>query len=114
MGLSDRRNAGRSDSVPFLMGESAKDRHRRRKHAATGEADAALKWAEDNDISIVVRNDGHHWQFHFVDSSHVAHVAEWWPSSAKLVFDKHWVDGIHCHDIEQVKRQILKCAQEVR
>ncbi len=30
-------------------------------------------------------------------------LVEWWPSSAKLVLNKQWSKGIHCHDWQQAR-----------
>lgn len=35
-------------------------------------------------------------------------VAEWWPSSAKLVLDRKYERGVHAHDYEQVMRYLTK------
>ena len=60
-------------------------------------------WCSRYEIELTVTNDGHHWKF-----EREGKLAEWWPSSAKLVFDKHWKRGIHCHDIEQLKNALKK------
>src|SRR5207253_7523516 len=44
---------------------------------------------------------GHHWQI-----ADGGFLAEWWPSSAKLVIGKKWHDGIHCHDYKQALKVI--------
>jgi hypothetical protein len=33
-------------------------------------------------------------------------LVEWWPSSAKLVLNKKWGEGVHCHDYKQALRVI--------
>ncbi|HJX11513.1 MAG TPA: hypothetical protein VJ733_13580 [Candidatus Binatia bacterium] len=33
-------------------------------------------------------------------------LAEWWPSSTKLVFDKQWNRGCYCHDYRQALEMI--------
>ena len=48
-----------------------------------------------------ITNEGHHWQI-----TGGSLLAEWWPSSAKLVIGKKWHDGIHCHDYKQALKII--------
>jgi hypothetical protein len=44
-------------------------------------------------------------------------LAEWWPSSAKLVLDKKWGEGIHCHDYKQaltvIEESSRRCLREI-
>jgi len=47
-------------------------------------------------LTLRITNEGHHWQI-----ADEGFLAEWWPSSAKLVIGKKWHDGIHCHDYKQ-------------
>ena len=89
----DRHSAGKSSKVPFKHGESAKTRHRRRLGKNLSEEKIVRQWCTNNGFALRITNDGHHWQFVKNDF-----LAEWWPSSAKLVIDKQWHDGIHCHD----------------
>jgi hypothetical protein len=49
----------------------------------------------------MIKNEGHHWIFQRDKLR-----AEWWPSSAKLVFDKNWNRGVHTHDYKQVLQLI--------
>lgn len=48
-------------------------------------------------LTLDVMNGGQHWKIR-----KEGFVAEWWPSSAKLVVNKHWQNGIHVHDYKQV------------
>lgn len=93
MGLPDRKNAGRSRLVPFRKGEDASTRHSRRLGTNLRRQQEVRRWCHENGISLRITNDGHHWQF-----IKTSFVAEWWPSSAKLVINKRWDDGVHCHD----------------
>jgi len=103
MGFRDRRSAGRSNVVPYVPGEYSGDRHRRRLRANLDlESDAATA-ARSVGLHLKIFNDGHHWVF-----SAQSFVAEWWPSSAKLVINKQWNRGIHCHDWQQVLEEIEK------
>lgn len=47
------------------------------------------------------RNEGHHWWL-----NEDKFLAEWWPSSAKLVINKQWNEGRHCHDYRQALEMI--------
>jgi len=54
-------------------------------------------WCFDRAVTVTITNHGHHWKFLYKGK-----VAEWWPASAKLVFDRLYRNGIHCHDYGQV------------
>lgn len=97
MSRPDRSSAGRSRQVPYIYGEPAMGRHNRRRRAAL-EAEANVRrWCANRGVRLVISNEGHHWRF-----STAEWVAEWWPSSAKLVFDKDWNRATHVHDSSQV------------
>lgn len=95
-----RRASGRSKIRP-VEGESWKERHDRRLRHNLRLLTQVFKWASDHSIAFQVNNNGHHWIFRSFER-----IAEWWPSSAKLVFDKNWEDGIHTHDFTQLKAEI--------
>jgi hypothetical protein len=52
-------------------------------------------------LTLRITNEGHHWRI-----ADGGFLAEWWPSSAKLVIGKKWHDGIHCHDYKQALKVI--------
>jgi hypothetical protein len=82
--------------VPYRVGEGARLRHYRRLDANLGFQASVEKWCKSQGFDLRITNNGHHWQLtkdHF--------LAEWWPSSAKLVLNKEWDQGIHCHDYKQ-------------
>lgn len=103
MKYRDKSSAGRSKIAPYIHGEPAKKRHARRYDTAHKYVDRLKSFCEKRGIGLRVNNDGHHFIFDKNGS-----VAEWWPSSAKLVFNKQWRRGIHCHDYEQVIEQLSK------
>jgi len=116
---ADRRRAGRSATVPFVPGEDASSRHWRRKGVALDMLGEVRAWCHSHGVNVCPRNEGHHWTFTWCTgerrpdalyerSKRVVHVAEWWPSSAKLIFQKLWRDGVHCHDWPQVRRELVK------
>jgi len=121
---SDRRNAGHSAVVPFRPGEDTSDRHYRRKGVARRMLDAAQDWCLLNGVALLVKNEGHHWLFRWVCSEEEVLsrgviletvkqkrricIAEWWPSSAKLIFDKLWRGGVHCDGWLQVQKELCK------
>jgi len=41
------------------------------------------EWCRKHDFTLHITNQGHHWQL-----TKEKFAAEWWPSSAKLVFNK--------------------------
>jgi hypothetical protein len=104
MGRPDSKNAGRSKKVPFISGEDPKRRHERRLNQNLKERQDFNEWCEVQRIILTVKNDGHHW----IMSLNPSIFAEWWPSSAKLVFCKMWGAGIHCHDIDQLKNLLIR------
>jgi hypothetical protein len=91
--FADSRNAGRSELVPFQPGEDHRTRHARRLRTNLAAIDHVRQWAADNGLTLNVGNHGHHWKF-----TRDTFVVEWWPSTAKLVFDKRYREGIHVHD----------------
>ena len=94
----DVLNAGRSKLVPYKQGEKAKDRHRRRFEVAIKLRDSVELWANAVGIGLTIANSGHHWIF-----NSDGRIAEWWPSTAKLVFDRNYIGGgIHVHDVAQL------------
>jgi len=101
--IPDRVRSGRSSIVPYRSGESFKARHFRRL-AANLQHEAKLRqWCQQNGLALRITNEGHHWQV-----TEGRFVAEWWPSSAKLVINKRWREGIHCHDYKQAIETIQK------
>src|SRR5690348_4211933 len=103
MRYSDTKSVGRSDLVPWRAGESHSDRHGRRLNDALRFESVLQAWCDERGVALKVSNEGHHWRFM---SPKV--FAEWWPSSAKLVFDKKYQNGVHCHDVEQVATLLAK------
>lgn len=83
--------------VQFDPTEHYADRHRRRLSTNLEFEPAVREWCEKHGVDLRVTNEGHHWQFRAGKM-----IAEWWPSSAKLVLNKHWRRGIHVHDIYQL------------
>lgn len=96
---ADRHSAGRSPICPYIEGEEAGHRHYRRKLTNLDAENAVMEWCEARGIHLAIRNEGHHWEFRLPNGR----IVEWWPSSAKLVIDKHWDEGIHVHDHEQAR-----------
>lgn len=105
---ADRRTLGRSARVPFDPTEAAADRHWRR-YGSAAEAQAEVEsWCRRRGVSLRVLNRRQHWQFRIKTPGGARHLAEWWPSSAKLVFDQRWARGVHCHDVDQVRAEISR------
>lgn len=52
--------------------------------------------------TLRVTNNGHHWTFTDCDGR----VAEWWPSTGKLVFDKEWRRTLRAFTLADVMREI--------
>lgn len=99
----DVKSLGPSRLVPYDPAEPDSDRHRRRLRSAAEHKGSVATWGYIKGIGIRISEDSQHWTF----AKH-PHVAEWWPSSAKLVFDRQYARGIHAHDVEQVKAEITR------
>ncbi len=95
--LPDSDSMGRSNIIPFSPLEGFRKRHRRRLKANLQYEPEIRAWCQRNRWILAIKNRGHHWIFSRGDT-----VIEWWPSSAKLIVDKRWKEGIHCHDYKQV------------
>ena len=106
MKYRDRRTLGRSELVPFLPDESASERHSRRLHANLEARTDVASALTNAGFDLVVKNDGQHW---IIRKGEI--VWEWWPSSAKLVRNKNWRAGVHCHDYKQLLNALgVDCA----
>lgn len=99
MGIPDRDDAnkivGRSKRAGF--NRDAKKRHDGRLRDALGGSDNVSIWCRENGLDLKIANGGHHWM---ITGGGIR--AEWWPSSAKLVFDKDFQNGIHTHGWDQL------------
>ncbi len=101
----DKNGMGKSKLCPKVKGESEKsgERHARRKSFNLKRFKIIERFCENNNLVFRLLNNGHHWQ---VESD--KKIIEWWPSSAKVVVNKNWKRGIHCHDYEQFIEIIKK------
>lgn len=95
--FADVLNAGFSSHVPYISNESWQDRHKRRKLFALQHIKELGDWCTKHKWEMEVKNEGHHWMFKCE-----TRIVEWWPSSGKVVIEKKWNKGIHCHDHEQL------------
>jgi hypothetical protein len=99
--IPDRMRAGKSHIIPYYRNEDFRTRHARRLDANLQHQANVRLWCEQRGLMLRITNEGHHWQF-----TDGYFLAEWWPSSAKLVIGKKWHHGIHCHDYKQVLKVI--------
>lgn len=97
-----QRAASVATIVQFRPGEDPMDRHRRRLETNLAALAELKLTCERAGITVDVKNEGQHWIFKFAEGRR----AEWWPSSAKLVFDQRWKQGIHVHDHLQLWREL--------
>jgi len=93
----DVSSLGRSDVVPYRRWEDPAGRHARRLYTNLKYQADVRVWAQRLGIDLKISNEGHHWRLVFG-----TRVAEWWPSSAKLVLDRNYDSGVHVHDFQQV------------
>jgi hypothetical protein len=95
--LADIRSLGRVDG---RVEKDWRSRHKiRKRRAVSNDRNAGLAFASLG-AWLRIANDGHHWTIAFPKGS--PRVAEWWPSSAKLVLDRQYTRGIHAHTWQQV------------
>lgn len=100
--IPDRASAGTGRLVPYRCVEDFRTRHVRRLLNANLEHEAEVRhWCEQNGLKLRITNEGHHWQIF-----NGGFLAQWWPSSAKLVIGKRCRDEIHCQDYKQVLKRI--------
>lgn len=98
----DKSSCGKSSVVPFKQQEDWRSRHRRRYQVAHEMQTWLEAWCAANGFELAVKNNGHHWII--TDPSGTR--CEWWPSSAKFIYNQKWTKGIHCHDAKQLTRLI--------
>jgi len=91
-----RNIVGDSDVCRYRHGEEASDRHERRLRTNLSSKEIVENWCATNNVTFKVTNNGHHWRF-----SWGKRCIEWWPSSAKLVIDRKYSNGIHTHGFDQ-------------
>lgn len=99
----DVKSAGSSNIIPFKIDEHWSTRHKRRLESNLKYKEKLQIWCDKNRFSLEVKNEGHHWLF-----TKEGVKIEWWPSSAKVIFNQVWAEGIHCHDYEQLIKVIKK------
>ena len=87
--------------MPYYRGEDFRRCHARRLSANLEQEANVHRWCGQRGLTLRITNEGHHWQI-----ADGGFLAEWWPSSAKLVIGKKWHDGIHCHDYKQALKVI--------
>lgn len=99
---SDIRGVGRSKLIPRKQGETPEVRHERRLKANLSMKATLAAWCCERGVSLNTTNGGHHWQFRG------KLLADWWPSSAKLVINTKYDRGLHVHDVTQVMCELEK------
>lgn len=93
----DITSAGRSALVPFVPGETYRQRHGRRLREAHAHLPDLNRIASDSGWKIRVLNQGS-----LFEVMAGPHRYEWWPATAKVVVNKKYERGIHCHDFQQL------------
>jgi hypothetical protein len=80
----------RSERRILTPEEYKRQRRERRMQRTASLEEQVTAWAEMQGLSLRVLNDGHHWVF-----QKPGFMAEWWPSSAKLVVNRDYGRDIH-------------------
>jgi hypothetical protein len=86
--------------VVLAPDESMRQRRARRMDRTARNESQVHDWARRHGCTLRVLNDGHHWLF-----EKGGFVAEWWPSSAKLVLNRDYTRDHHAphwHDVQRV------------
>jgi hypothetical protein len=81
------RRRGRQELSPEDFKRQRRDRRTQRASQLEPQVRA---WAEQHGCSLRVLNDGQHWLF-----QKPGFMAEWWPSSAKLVVNRDYTHDHH-------------------
>ncbi len=88
-----RHQGSHTPRAPLDPREYVRQRRLRRLDRNRSAADHAKTWADRHGFTFDVNNEGHHWIW-----QKGKFVAEWWPSSAKLVFNRDYDRSCHAHD----------------
>lgn len=83
----------RPPRAPLDPHEYMRQRRERRLNRNTSAAQQAKIWADQKGFTCRIHNDGHHWIW-----QKAGLVAEWWPSSAKLVLNRKYDRSFQVHD----------------
>jgi len=86
-----------------VRSEGYKSRHTRRLINANRQHDQLKEWCDVMGVAFRTANNELHWMLRYE-----GHGAEWWPSTAKLVIDKQFKQGIHAHTVHQVMDTLAK------
>ena len=101
----DITGMGKSKLCPKLKDEkeSFSERHFRRKIFNEKRFRKVQEFCEKAGLRFRISNQGHHWR---VNTDKM--TVEWWPSSAKVIVNKNWNRGVHCHDYKQFIKILKK------
>jgi len=81
---------------------SRKATHARRlRHAKEVGEKFFTSWALAHNLQLEIKNNWNHWLIRRKDDG--ALVAEWWPASGRLVFEKRWDKALHVPDYQQLQ-----------
>lgn len=100
--------ASKSRLAKYRSHETWKDRHSRRLDVAHHTRKKLRGWCRKRGLELSISNEGHHWVVREEGDPPHIHLAQWWPSSAKLVIRCKFRSGIHCHDVYQVIEEISR------
>lgn len=94
---------GGSNVSRYIPNEKAQDRHQRRLRQNLKAQEVVNTYCNEKSIKMSILNNGHHWKF-----EKDGFLIEWWPSSAKLVINKNYKNGIHTHGYDQLLKIVEK------
>lgn len=110
--IPDARKWGASVVIKARNPDGSLDwhiRHARRLEVNLENRKVLENWCRSNRWTFEIKNNGHHWMFRKTGV-----LVEWWPSSAKLVRDKQWTNGVHIHDYLQVRNFLRQIERDKR
>jgi hypothetical protein len=91
----------RSTLVAFIPEEDFKERHSRRLQSNLLAEQQVREACNVMGLEFRITNEGQHWQFRAAGFR-----ADWFPGTAKLIFDSRWKQGVHVHDHVEALAQI--------
>ena len=94
----DRRKSRFETDIGYIKGESPQARHDRRQNHNITNVEKIRNYCKANGFKFQVSNENMHWQIKRGNLQ-----VDWWPRTAKMVVNQKWKQGIHVHDIKQLK-----------
>lgn len=108
--FTDRHKFGNGDAGRHIT--DAAQRHQFRLARAWEHHHTLGGWCLARGVRLKIANNKHHWQFTRGET-----LVEWWPSSAKMVFQKLFREAVHVHtaaDVLQILNVVFPNGHEIQ